>query len=65
MKYICEGRELTKELLNLDVEKSKIMMEKLEYQDLKKEKFQIKPEILAFDTETYAASGDLMTLCLC
>ena len=63
-KYICEGRELPKELKDMDIKKSRIMQEKLEYASLEKEKFQIKPIILAFDTETYAASGDLMTLCL-
>ena len=64
MKYFCEGRELPKELLNLTVKESRIMQQKLIYEPVKREKYQIKPIIMAFDTETYAKSGDLMTLCL-
>ena len=61
----CEGRELPESLQkeNLDKNLPK-MIESLTYKYHDKSGFQIRPKIIAFDTETYSSNGDIMTLCL-
>ena len=58
----CEGRELPESLQkeNLDKNLPK-MIESLTYKYHDKSGFQIRPKIIAFDTETYSSNGDIMT----
>ncbi|QDI74049.1 hypothetical protein [Nitrosopumilus spindle-shaped virus] len=65
MIKLCEGRELP-EILQPEKlkEKHKEVFRQLTYNFESASSYQIKPDFLAFDTETYASNGDLMTLCL-
>lgn len=62
---VCEGRELP-DLLKPDKlkERHKEIFNQLTYKFEPASSYQIRPDFLAFDTETYASNGDLMTLCL-
>ena len=61
----CDPRtfpeNLTPEYLKDNLSK---VMDSLTYKFQDKSGYQIRPEIIAFDTETYASNGDIMTLCL-
>ena len=61
----CDPRvlpeNLTREYLKDNLSK---VVDSLTYKFEDKAGYQIRPEVIAFDTETYASNGDIITLCL-